>query len=569
MHASVRLARLLGRAAASTGLPAICLEVCGMGVEAAEKLRERFDDQELALADVRRNYATLAAVNKEDKAQLKLLNERHLRDVAQVGESRLQLEKIELRAAALEVAAQDCERLTEEKAVLEAALARAQNDVVRSKNTERDLYSKVAGLRERADTLEAYKQSASVEVAEMRKELRDARKELAAERERADTAEARNAAAEKELGNLRTHSEKQMQELEAIRANVPELEHKVKASRDEVVVVEKQRRNAEVALAAAIAARTKAEEDKDAAEKRVATSMFEIQALAGQLVEEQSAKTGLSAQLSSASETMAALSFSEDKLEKAEKQLRAEVNKAKAAEEKAARKEACVSAACRAWLPPCTLNLCCQPLECHASATCPWAHFHRLLSFFLSCSVCSEAEAAADRIAELEKESAARKLGWDTDTEAWTSEKASLLANWEGKLEAEVRDGAQRMRAVTGELTAEYERLSEEHAALEQEAKELRAVSAFISTSRALFLLPGFRSCARLCDVGKLVQKKEKKNERQPLFAWFASSDTCVCVCSYIHIYVRACVPVSFRPRTRLILTSCARRQCSRRCRAT
>ena len=81
-----------------------------MGVEAAEKLRERFDDQELALADVRRNYATLAAVNKEDKAQLKLLNERHLRDVAQVGESRLQLEKIELRAAALEVAAQDCER---------------------------------------------------------------------------------------------------------------------------------------------------------------------------------------------------------------------------------------------------------------------------------------------------------------------------------------------------------------------------------------------------------------------------------------------------------------------------
>ena len=93
--------------------------------------------------------------------------------------------------------------------------------------------------------------------------------------------------------------------------------------------------------------------------------------------------------------------------------------------------------------------------------------------------LCSEAEAAADRIAELEKESAARKLGWDTDTEAWASEKASLLANWEGKLEAEVRDGAQRMQAVTGELTAEYERLSEEHAALEQEAKELRAVSAF------------------------------------------------------------------------------------------
>lgn len=311
-----------------------------MGAGGAEELRQRYEDQEIALADVRRNYATLAAVNKEDKIQLKLMNERHLRDVAELGEARLQLEKTELRSAALEVAAKDCERLTEEKASLQQALHEAERHAVRAKSTERELYTKVTGLRERTDTLEAYKQSASVEVAEMRKELREARKALAAQTARADDAEARNASAEKELHNLRTHSEKLTQELNAFRTKVPELETKVKQSRDEVVALEKERRKAELSLAAALAARIKAEEEKDAADKRIATSTFEIQALAGQLVEEQSAKTGLSQQLSSASETMAALSFAEDKLEKAEKQLRAEVHKAKQAEEKAARKEA-------------------------------------------------------------------------------------------------------------------------------------------------------------------------------------------------------------------------------------
>ena len=306
----------------------------------ADELRQRFEDQELALADVRRNYATLASVNKEDKMQLKQLNERHLRDVAELGQARLQLEKVELRAAALEVAAKDCERLTEERASLLQALEDAERKIARGKNTERDLYTKVSGIRERADTLEAYKQTASVEVAEMKKELRDARKALAEQTARADAAEARNATAEKDLSNLRTHSEKLTTELKAVRAKVPELEAKVKESRDEVVSLEKHRRNAEVALAAALAAKSKAKEEKEAAEKRVATSMFELQALAGQLVEEQSAKTGLSDQLSSASETMAALSFSEDKLEKAEKQLRAEMHKAKLAEEKAAQKEA-------------------------------------------------------------------------------------------------------------------------------------------------------------------------------------------------------------------------------------
>ena len=90
---------------------------------------------------------------------------------------------------------------------------------------------------------------------------------------------------------------------------------------------------------------------------------------------------------------------------------------------------------------------------------------------------CSEAEAAKDRIAELEKESAARKAGWDRDTETWEAEKAALLEQMETRLAAEVRDGASRMQAVTAELTAEYERLSDEHVALEREAKELRAVS--------------------------------------------------------------------------------------------
>ena len=95
-------------------------------------------------------------------------------------------------------------------------------------------------------------------------------------------------------------------------------------------------------------------------------------------------------------------------------------------------------------------------------------------------SVCSEAEAAKDRIAELEKESAARKSGWDRDTETWAAEKAALLEQMETRLAVEVREGANRMQAVTGELTAEYERLSDEHVALEREAKDLRAVSALL-----------------------------------------------------------------------------------------
>lgn len=94
------------------------------------------------------------------------------------------------------------------------------------------------------------------------------------------------------------------------------------------------------------------------------------------------------------------------------------------------------------------------------------------------CVSCREAEAAKDRIAELEKESAARKAGWDRDTETWAADKAALQEQMETRLAAEVREGASRMQAVTAELTAEYERLSDEHVALEREAKDLRAVSA-------------------------------------------------------------------------------------------
>ncbi len=96
------------------------------------------------------------------------------------------------------------------------------------------------------------------------------------------------------------------------------------------------------------------------------------------------------------------------------------------------------------------------------------------------CVLCSEAEAAKDRIAELEKESAARKSGWDRDAETWSAEKAALLEQMETRLAVEVREGASRMQAVTAELTAEYERLSDEHVALEREAKDLRAVSALL-----------------------------------------------------------------------------------------
>ena len=122
------------------------------------------------------------------------------------------------------------------------------------------------------------------------------------------TEEAGRAAAEKEAANLRAHSERQDRELEAARKEVPELERRLAEGREAVVVAERQRRTAEVALAAAIAARESAESAREAADKRVATSAFEIQALAGQLVEEQSAKGELSTQLQNTSETMAALS---------------------------------------------------------------------------------------------------------------------------------------------------------------------------------------------------------------------------------------------------------------------
>ena len=82
------------------------------------------------------------------------------------------------------------------------------------------------------------------------------------------------------------------------------------------------------------------------------------------------------------------------------------------------------------------------------------------------CTCCfslrSEAEAAKDRIAELEKESAERQGGWDRDTAAWAAEKAALLEDLETRVAAEAREGAARMEAVTAELTAEYERLSDE-----------------------------------------------------------------------------------------------------------
>ena len=85
--------------------------------------------------------------------------------------------------------------------------------------------------------------------------------------------------------------------------------------------------------------------------------------------------------------------------------------------------------------------------------------------------------ASADRIAELEKESAQRKWGWDAGLKAWAEEKAAILSEHEGAMFAERQDAAKRLEKVTTELSAEYERLSEEHAVLEQESKELREVA--------------------------------------------------------------------------------------------
>ena len=122
---------------------------------------------------------------------------------------------------------------------------------------------------------------------------------------------------------------------------------------------------------------------------------------------------------------------------------------------------------------------------------------------------CSEAEAAKDRIAELEKESAARKAGWDRDTAAWAAEKATLLEQMETRVAAEAREGASRMEAVTAELTEEYERLSDEHVALEREAKDLRAVSAQRCCSAGILpLSAAVRLPARSLDTAGCAQSR-------------------------------------------------------------
>ena len=396
--------------------------------QSSAALREALEGSNLALERLKRNYATLAQVNKEDKEQLRDYNERHIRDSETVEKAQLSLEATKLELATCKVAAADCERLTAQNAALEAAVAEAVAEAGEHKEGFLTKMREIGHLRARAEELEEYKRNAAAEVAQKGKDLRAARKELAAESAVRQTEEAGRAAAEKEAANLRAHSERQDRELEAARKEVPELERRLAEGREAVVVAERQRRTAEVALAAAIAARESAESARDAADKRVATSAFEIQALAGQLVEEQSAKGELSTQLQNTSETMAALSSSEDRLERLEAEVRKEANKAKEAENRAEAAEA-------------------------ASA------------------------ASADRIAELEKESAQRKWGWDAGLKAWAEEKAAILSEHEGAMFAERQDAAKRLEKVTTELSAEYERLSEEHAVLEQESKELREVA--------------------------------------------------------------------------------------------
>ena len=93
--------------------------------QSSAALRDALEGSNLALDRLKRNYATLAQVNKEDKEQLRDYNERHIRDSETVEKAQLSLEATKLELATCKVAAADCERLTAQNAALEAAVAQA------------------------------------------------------------------------------------------------------------------------------------------------------------------------------------------------------------------------------------------------------------------------------------------------------------------------------------------------------------------------------------------------------------------------------------------------------------
>jgi chromosome segregation ATPase len=263
-----------------------------------EALHRKVEDQDLVISDIRRSYSTLARVNKEDKEQLKVAHERHLRDVEVLEQTRVLLEKSELKAKASAVAATDCERLTKRNVALEQQLAAFDTERATHKRSTRDLYGKVEVLRERLEDLEAYKISAAQQLAEAQSGLRSAQTELEAVSAQAALDASGRATAERTAGNLMQHTKQLEDQLRSVQKSLGSAEDLVEASREMVVIAEKKRRNAEVAQAAAFAAQEAAETRAAEAELRVASDAYEKKAVAEQLTADLDVQKNLATQVS-------------------------------------------------------------------------------------------------------------------------------------------------------------------------------------------------------------------------------------------------------------------------------
>lgn len=77
-------------------------------------LVQKLHDQNTTISTLKRNYETLARVNKTDKATIQALNDRHAKSVEAVEGLKMELEQSELKAKASAVAAQDLERISRE-----------------------------------------------------------------------------------------------------------------------------------------------------------------------------------------------------------------------------------------------------------------------------------------------------------------------------------------------------------------------------------------------------------------------------------------------------------------------
>jgi chromosome segregation ATPase len=282
---------------------------------------QQLKDQNTTIVTLTRNYETLARVNKDDKVIIKNLNERHSGDVSDIEDLRVQLQQSELRVQAAAVATADLERISEENEAMKLVVEKMSNEAATSARTTRELYSKLANVRDRAAALDEFQTTAVVKIQELEKENRQSKKQLAESEQGTAALQIELATVAKEASNRREHGVQLQKELAAIKIKVVEMEATVKKSREEVVVVERRRRDAEGAQAKLGAQLQKHKDAAAVAERRLSVVQYENEALATDLHERDAERVDLSVQLGQLAPTMTELSFAEDRLAELGRQL--------------------------------------------------------------------------------------------------------------------------------------------------------------------------------------------------------------------------------------------------------